>query len=51
MSVIDEVVAANQTYARSFNLGHLPMPPTRRRRLHGRAGYILSTQYQLSPCG
>ncbi len=30
MSVIDEVVAANQTYARSFNLGHLPMPPARK---------------------
>jgi carbonic anhydrase len=30
MSIIDEVVAASETYARNFNLGHLPMPPARK---------------------
>lgn len=30
MSVIDEVVAANEHYAQSFKLGDLPMPPARR---------------------
>jgi carbonic anhydrase len=30
MSVIDEVVAASETYTRNFNLGHLPMPPARK---------------------
>ncbi len=29
MSVIDEVLAANESYARSFRLGHLEMPPAR----------------------
>src|SRR3970040_716470 len=27
MSVIDEVLKANQEYAKNFKLGHLPMPP------------------------
>ena len=30
MSVIDEVLAANESYAREFRLGHLPMPPARK---------------------
>ena len=30
MSAIDDVLAANQTYAQGFNLGHLPMPPARK---------------------
>ena len=30
MSVTDEVMAANQEYARTFQLGHLPMPPARK---------------------
>jgi carbonic anhydrase len=30
MSVTDEVLAANDTYARSFTLGHLQMPPARK---------------------
>jgi carbonic anhydrase len=30
MSTTDEVVAANQDYARDFRLGHLPMPPARK---------------------
>jgi carbonic anhydrase len=30
MSVIDEVLAANETYTRSFQLGHLAMPPARK---------------------
>ena len=30
MSVIDEALAANQRYADSFKLGHLPMPPARK---------------------
>ena len=30
MSVTDEVLNTNKTYARSFNLGHLPMPPARK---------------------
>ncbi len=30
MSVIDEALKANETYARSFALGHLPMPPARK---------------------
>ena len=30
MSVIDETLAANQDYARQFQLGDLPMPPGRR---------------------
>ena len=30
MSVIDEVLAANKTYAEAFALGHLPTPPARR---------------------
>lgn len=30
MSVIEEVVRANESYARNFTLGHLPMPPARR---------------------
>lgn len=30
MSVIDEVLRANDSYARGFNLGHLPMPPARK---------------------
>lgn len=30
MSVIDEVIAGNQEYARSFKQGNLPMPPGRR---------------------
>lgn len=29
MSVIDEVLKANEAYARQFTLGHLPMPPAR----------------------
>ena len=27
MSVIAEVLKANQEYAKNFKLGHLPMPP------------------------
>lgn len=30
MSVIDETVRANEAFARSFNLGNLPVPPSRR---------------------
>ena len=30
MSVIEEVVQANETFAQSFNLGHLPLPPARK---------------------
>jgi carbonic anhydrase len=30
MSVIDEVLAANESYARDFRLGHLTMPPARK---------------------
>lgn len=30
MSVIDEVVKANEEFARQFTLGHLPLPPARR---------------------
>ncbi len=30
MSVTDEVLKSNETYARNFNLGHLPMPPARK---------------------
>jgi carbonic anhydrase len=30
MSVIDEVLRANQEYAQSFRLGNLPMPPGRK---------------------
>jgi carbonic anhydrase len=30
MSVIDELLEANRGYARSFDRGHLPMPPARR---------------------
>jgi carbonic anhydrase len=30
MSVIDEVLEANQQFTRQFALGHLPMPPARR---------------------
>lgn len=30
MGAIDEVLSANQEYAREFKLGHLPMPPARK---------------------
>ncbi len=30
MSVIDEVLKANENYARDFKLSHLPMPPARK---------------------
>ena len=30
MSVIDETIEANQSYAQGFNLGHLAMPPSRK---------------------
>ena len=30
MSVINELLKANQAYARTFDLGHLPLPPSRR---------------------
>jgi carbonic anhydrase len=30
MSVIDELLQANQTYARTFDRGDLPLPPSRR---------------------
>lgn len=30
MSTIDELVRANQEYARTFSRGHLPLPPARR---------------------
>src|SRR5262245_16790519 len=30
MSVIDEVLAANESYAKLFNLGHLSIPPARK---------------------
>lgn len=30
MSIIDEVLAANERYARGFDLGHLAMPPARK---------------------
>jgi carbonic anhydrase len=30
MSVIEEVLRANNAYAKAFGLGHLPMPPARR---------------------
>ena len=30
MSTIDELVQANGVYARTFDRGHLPLPPKRR---------------------
>src|SRR5260370_27065795 len=30
MSIIDDTLNANQSYARSFALSHLPMPPARK---------------------
>ena len=30
MSIIDDALKANETYARQFTLGHLPMPPARK---------------------
>lgn len=30
MSIIDDVLKANESYARNFKLGHLPMPPGRK---------------------
>src|SRR5437762_12269412 len=30
MSVTDEVLKANEEYARNFALGHLPLPPARK---------------------
>jgi carbonic anhydrase len=30
MSVIDELIQANETYAATFDRGHLPLPPARR---------------------
>src|SRR5262247_252844 len=30
MSVTEETLKANEAYAQSFNLGHLPMPPGRK---------------------
>jgi carbonic anhydrase len=30
MSVTDETLKANESFARTFNLGHLPMPPARK---------------------
>ncbi|MBI2486855.1 MAG: carbonic anhydrase [Deltaproteobacteria bacterium] len=30
MSVIEEVLKANEEYAKNFKLGHLPMPPARK---------------------
>ena len=30
MSVIEEVLKANESYAQSFTLGDLPMPPARK---------------------
>ena len=30
MSTIDEAMLANESYAREFKLGHLPMPPARK---------------------
>jgi carbonic anhydrase len=30
MSVTEEVIQANERYARNFTLGHLPMPPARK---------------------
>ena len=30
MAVIDELVQANEAYARTFDRGHLPLPPARR---------------------
>jgi len=30
MSTIDEALLANESYAREFKLGHLPMPPARK---------------------
>lgn len=30
MSIIDEVLRANESYAKNFTLGHLPMPPARK---------------------
>lgn len=30
MAVIDELLQANETYARTFDRGHLPLPPARR---------------------
>ncbi len=30
MSTTDELIKANEQYARNFNLGHLPMPPARK---------------------
>src|SRR5437879_9083514 len=30
MSMTDEVLQANEAYARNFNLGQLPMPPARK---------------------
>lgn len=30
MSAIDDAIKANESYAKSFTLGHLPMPPARK---------------------
>ena len=30
MSITDELLRANERYAQSFNIGHLPMPPARK---------------------
>ncbi len=30
MNIIEEVIAANENYARNFTLGYLPMPPARK---------------------
>ena len=30
MSITDELLRANERYAQSFKLGHLPMPPARK---------------------
>ena len=30
MSVTEEVLKANEAYAKSYNNGHLPMPPARK---------------------
>jgi carbonic anhydrase len=46
MSVTDEVLNANEAYARDFKPSHLPMPPSRKLAIlacmdataHGRAG-------------
>jgi hypothetical protein len=37
MSTIDALLAHNETWARTFDLGHLPIPPARKLSVGGQA--------------